>query len=133
MLAVLIRQIIAFGPFMAVEKENNVILNYSETTTLELRTGEASKLMCQKMPSKKMDPLERATSLRTSTTHPLWGVTEVYKDHQSRDVGGSWSYFSFPLQFICTLPPSSPTQTQSLTPHPPGLAIFLFFFQFSLL
>lgn len=32
----LIRQIIVVGPFMAVEKDNNVILNYFKTTSLEL-------------------------------------------------------------------------------------------------
>lgn len=52
MLAVLIRQIIAVGPFMAVERDNNVVLNYFETTSLELWTGEDSNLMCQKIASK---------------------------------------------------------------------------------
>lgn len=52
MLVVLIRQIIAVGPFLAVDRHNNVTLNYFKTASLELQRGEASKLMCQNIPFK---------------------------------------------------------------------------------
>lgn len=50
--AVSIRQITVAGPFMVVERDDSVVLNYFKTTSLELWTEEASNLMCQKIPIK---------------------------------------------------------------------------------
>ena len=52
MLVVLIRQITAVGSFMAVERDNNVVLNYVKTTSLKLLIEESSNMLCQKIPWK---------------------------------------------------------------------------------